>query len=798
MFFSGIAGVILFPVFAGLKIQTKVRFYSFYYYLLLLIVLLIVGLLSLFYFTPVIFYVGVIFAIPINNLSFYLTQGIQGLYFTNDQSKRYKFFLDTFYYLGVAAVGFLIIVYLLIRPHSGELLLFAFGGVLVILFVQMNIGSTTKANYGAKQRLIAGKYESVSLRMIFKYPYFIYMIISCMLLVFITVHINFSFYTLLQGNYESGIGYAKFLGLFLGTLSMFSLFFKYILIKRILNSYDSPFNIFVIPVVILILVGLLLAINFLIKENVFISKYSLMFLFFVLLKIMNDVLRDSVYSPSLNILLRINKIPTYDLLRRLFRGTFYFVSLAISGGIIYIITKLSSNREVVVAIVIFFLCIAAIVSLFLLLKKFQILLRAHLNELAKSKKYFLNQVIGLKQRLYKLNMLDDPDKMLYTLKLAESNYPADFRNNLYYLLGNSPEVIKEFAIERIEKLSMLQYQNQIEKQTKNLKDAYLKTRFKKLSDIFATQLKTTNDYTNIYKLVDSRDSDNRILAANMIGAIQDKKLMSQIILLLKDYDPNVRNAAFIASTNFNANELTPIMIDQLASAENYAYAYDVLIRVGDKCIEYLEKLFFEPKIDDKLLKRVVKLVGDFNSEKAKMLLISKIDFSSPEVSRQATSSLVDSGYRPNEKSQYKILNIIIKIVSSITQNLTLQVSLAKTEYSETVQESLKNDIENSFDRIYMMLSLIHNRSIIAKLRDYIEKEDLTSNHLALELVDNIIDSNIKSILIPAFQSSSMLQKMKSLSQFFPFEKVEKDEIINQILTSELGQISIWTKAEVFI
>ena len=284
--FSGLAGIVLFPLFAGLKIQTHFRFYSFYYYLVLISVLFIIGLLTLFFFTPVIFYVGVIFAIPIGHLSFYLTQGIQGLYFTNDQSKRYKIFLDATYYLGVAAVGFFVIIYLLIRPKPDELLLFAAGGVFVILLIQMNIGRGIKARYTAKQRMIAGRYESVNFKAIFKNRFLVLTILSCTILVVITTSINFSFYSLIQNNYETSIGYAKFLGLFFGTLSMFSLFFKYVLIKRILNSYDSPFNIFVIPVVILILVGLLLILNTLIKENMIISKYSLMFLFFVLLKIM--------------------------------------------------------------------------------------------------------------------------------------------------------------------------------------------------------------------------------------------------------------------------------------------------------------------------------------------------------------------------------------------------------------------------------------------------------------------------------------------------------------------------------
>jgi hypothetical protein len=495
---SGITGMILFPVFAGLKLQTRFRFYSYYFYIVLASVLLIVSLLALFFFNPIIFYVAVIFAIPISTLSFYLTQGIQGLYFTNDQAKRYKFFLDTAYYLGVASIGFFVIIYLLVRPKAEEIIGFAFIGAIVILLIQINIGRTTTARYAAKQRLIAGKYEKVDIIKTFKNSFLMNVILSFTILVVVTVSINYSFYSLVQSNYQTSIGYAKFLGLFFGTLSIFSLFFKYVLIKRILNSYDSPFNIFLIPIVILLLAGLLLILNGLISDNFFISKYSLTFLFFVLLKINNDVFRDSIYTPSHNILLRILKIPTFDLLRRLVRGTFYFVGLAISGIVLLIVTKLSDSKEIVSAYLIVILCIGGIISFFFLLKKFQSLLRSHINELTQTKRYFLNKVIGLKQRLYKLNMLDSTDKMLYTLKLAENNYPADFRNNLYYLLGNSPQQIKEFAIGRIEKLSVLQYQNQIEKQTDQLKDAYLKTRFKKLADIFSGLIKQSNDYTNIY------------------------------------------------------------------------------------------------------------------------------------------------------------------------------------------------------------------------------------------------------------------------------------------------------------
>ncbi|MFW6328247.1 MAG: hypothetical protein ACOC2F_08060, partial [Bacteroidota bacterium] len=316
----------------------------------------------------------------------------------------------------------------------------------------------------------------------------------------------------------------------------------------------------------------------------------------------------------------------------------------------------------------------------------------------------------------------------------------------------------------------------------------------KLAEIFSRHIQTSREYTNIFKLVDSRVTENRILAANMIGSLKDPKLISQLVLLLKDFRPEVKKAAFIAATNYRTSDLSPIMLEHLASTENYAYAYDVLLRIGEDGLEYLEKAFLNPKTDDRLLKRIVKLIGEFKSLRAQKLLLSKIDYTSPEVSFQAIGSLIEGGFEAKDADKYRVLNAIVKIIGAVSKNMNLLYILKGQKTDPSIIDAIRKDNQVARQNIFDLLSIVYNRNIILRLKEYIENEDLTANHFGLELLDNILDENIKSVLVPTLQFNSPYHKVKTLQYFYVLEEIPYDEAFDQMLVAESSQTSNYTKA----
>lgn len=82
------------------------------------------------------------------------------------------------------------------------------------------------------------------------------------------------------------------------------------------------------------------------------------------------------------------------------------------------------------------------------------------------------------------------------------------------------------------------------------------------------------------------------------------------------------------------------------------------------------------------------------------------------------------------------------------------------------------------------------------MQEYIENDDIHGNNFALEVLDNFIDENLKSVLMPVLQHSNFYTKFKQLQYYFSLELVDHNEALSGILTSEYNQVSLWTKASI--
>ncbi len=81
-----------------------------------------------------------------------------------------------------------------------------------------------------------------------KYTFWLFLFVLLSAIIGFTLH--FIFISLTRASYPQIIGFSKFLGLFTGTLYLFIFGIEYVIIRKVLNPYDSPYSIILGPVVI--------------------------------------------------------------------------------------------------------------------------------------------------------------------------------------------------------------------------------------------------------------------------------------------------------------------------------------------------------------------------------------------------------------------------------------------------------------------------------------------------------------------------------------------------------------------
>jgi ATP:ADP antiporter, AAA family len=793
---GGVGGLLFYPFFTAVYVRTKAKFFSLYSLSIYLIVPALVIVSNIFFPRPEFVFLLVIFIIPLGLTGLQLFWATISNFFDPDQNKRFKTYFEFAFISGIAVAGFGTIGYLFLIPSIENLYYFAVGAAGASIIIQIIINTLFHSNSLSEKRKRNSGLTGFAFSSMWKNRYRFYFALFAMTGIVVIFFINFSFYTEVHANYESQVGYAKFFGLFNGSLVIFTFILKQFIVKRILSPYDSPYSSILSPLFIAITFLMGIAVYYGFGSNEFFAGFSILFVIVSLIKLISHSVHEAIELPSTGVLIKVTQVPDQDVFRRVLNGPVVMSGIIIAGALLHFILQIGSTK------VIHFLLATLVLTLvwgffnIRLLKSYQKELDTLIKKIKTSQSYMLQKIISLKDRIYKLSVLDSVEKMMFTLKIAENNYPSDFRNNLSYLIGNTPLPIKKYALQKINELNVIEFQRYLDRQIKQEQNEeykqelmQLEQRFKKLSDI-------DKSGSNIFKMATSRSSDSRFLAANLVSFVDDDQHLSSLILLLRDFDPKVKKAALIAASKYQNRELVPILIENLSSQDYYSLAYDAIIKTGENSLDYIEQVFLNTKAEERILKRLVKAMGEMGSLKAFEELLSKIDNPSVEVSLQALQSLRNSKFRPQDQLLNRVLNSLVKVISILGQNFTFLASLKKDGIYENVAVAIEEDIRLNYHQIYLMLSLAYNHKTIDSMREYLENDDVQGNNFALEVLDNFIDNNLKSVLMPVLQHSNFFTKYKQLQNYFSLELVSHEEALSNILTSEYNQVSLWTKASI--
>lgn len=791
---GGVAGFLFYPFFTAVYVSTSAKFYSTYS---LFIYFLVPGLIIVSsYFYPVrgTIYLLVIYLIPLGLTGIQLFWASVSNFFNSDQNKRFKIYFELCFTLGIAAAGYGAILYLMYFPKVENLFFFAMAAIISVLIIQAIINFLYQVNIDSERRKTRSKKAGFAFSSLWKRPFRLYFSLFTFLGIIIIFFINYTFYSAVYNNYASSIGYAKFFGLFNGSMVLFSFILKYFIVKKILSPYDSPYSSILSPLFVAIAIGFGLLLYYALGSNEIFAGFSVFFILVSLIKLVSQSVFESIEKPSAGVLIKVTLAPTQDVFRRVLHGPIVMAGIIVTGGLLFLAYQISGIQ---LAHILIIPAVIAIIRIFIntrLLKTYQKELDGLIKYVQTAQNYGLKKVIALKDRIYKLSVLDSVEKMMYTLKIAENNYPSDFRNNLSYLIGNAPMRIKQYALNKIEELNIIEFQRYLDRQISQEQTEEYKQELIKLKGRFDRLTNVDKSSSNIFKMATSRSSESRFLAANLITHLNDDELLSSLILLLRDFDPKVKKAALIAASKYRNRELVPILIENLSSLEYYSLSYDAIIKTGENGLDYIEQVFLNTKVEERILKRLVKAMGEMGSLNASQEILTKIDNPSVEISLQALQSLMHSNFRPQDQSLYRVLNSLVKTVTILAQNFTFLASLKKDGIYEDIVIALEEDIRLNYHQIYLMLSFSYNKKTIDKLKQYIEEDDIQGNNFAMEVLDNFIDDNLKSVLIPVLQHSNFFTKFKQLQGYFSLELASHYETLSNILTSEYNQVSSWTKA----
>lgn len=300
--------------------------------------------------------------------------------------------------------------------------------------------------------------------------------------------------------------------------------------------------------------------------------------------------------------------------------------------------------------------------------------------------------------------------------------------------------------------------------------------------------------------------------AKVLGDVDDPELYPYLYLLLNDESPNVVKEAATSAGKIESKEFIPILIKHLITKEVRPYSRRALARYGEEIIDTLSYHLENPTEDIRIrlaIPRVLSLIGSQNSVN---LLTKNLDQRDPLLRYEIMKSLNKLRTRfpllkfDKTRIEKKILdeieqhNRILSILIRENINLSAMRSEGSTQGNrdeilrarKLLNLALEEKLEGSLERIFRLLGLKYPAKDMydAYLGVQSNRPNLRAD--AIEFLDNILESNLKRVLIPIIETSPEQIIPREAPKLLGVNIPNEDECFTIILQDEDNWLKVCT------
>jgi hypothetical protein len=127
-------------------------------------------------------------------------------------------------------------------------------------------------------------------------------------------------------------------------------------------------------------------------------------------------------------------------------------------------------------------------------------------------------------------------------------------------------------------------------------------------------------------------------------------------------------------------------------------------------------------------------------------------------------------------------------------NFAAYSSLINYRQFEMLIDALDAEIRDNYENLYNLLSLAYNPTSVGNIKQMISEGNDTDISFAIELLDQIVNEEIKQVFFPVVENIPVKERFKQLQYFFQSIKESPDNLILEIITRDFNQLSLYVKA----
>ena len=287
---------------------------------------------------------------------------------------------------------------------------------------------------------------------------------------------------------------------------------------------------------------------------------------------------------------------------------------------------------------------------------------------------------------------------------------------------------------------------------------------------------------------ESENPTDRTAAAYILGELGQKNMDQKLLILLNDPSPVVRRAAVNAALKINSNVFIPKLFYMLFDREVSFDVAKVLSKLGEKILEPAADILSNKLESYRLKSEVAKMLGDIYSPESFRLLALSLDTESDELRNIVLNSLKKLLSKLEKASLDKdtLKVMLLREIYQYFQTLYFAVQIRKNLKTDCLSDVMATKLDNCYQRIFSILSLMYGNSLFDNIYFNITRKFVLPSQRAnaLEIIDTIVDKDIRPIIVPLIESKTEEEKLNLGYQFFSVKRLKIADIVETLLSDD--------------
>jgi AAA family ATP:ADP antiporter len=261
----------------------------------------------------------------------------------------------------------------------------------------------------------------------------------------------------------------------------------------------------------------------------------------------------------------------------------------------------------------------------------------------------------------------------------------------------------------------------------------------------------------------NRAEVSRMEAAKILGMIGPQaSVIKDLKKLLRDPSPEVVRYAAESAGRLRSREFVPLLVGHLIHPAIREAAAKALQSYGEAIVGTLKDYLSDPREDIRIRQAIPNLLAKAGSQRAADILTMELAKETSDLEGEVIAAL-HSLMANSPDIRFSSETVHLKIVSLIKKCYLLVLQIHDLR-SDRKREVLRHDLENSLNRtmkqIFELLGLIYPQEDIVRAYQNIIVRTKKALDYSVELLDNILKREIKELLIPLIEDTTVEEKAR--------------------------------------